>query len=56
VAEHDGRLEQVPGIGHRRADAIRAALDKMLSRRIRRRGLASGEGPPVQALLAVDRE
>jgi hypothetical protein len=56
VAAHDGRLEQVPGVGHRRADGIRAALDKMLSRRIRRRGLAPGEGPPVEALLAVDRE
>ncbi|MGD2084235.1 MAG: helix-hairpin-helix domain-containing protein [Chromatiales bacterium] len=56
VAAHDGRLEQVPGIGHRRADAIRAGLDKMLARRIRRRGLGTGDGPPVEVLLDVDRE
>jgi putative hydrolase len=56
VAAHDGRLEGVPGVGYRRAEAIRAALDKMLSRRLRRRGLASGDGPPVSALLAVDEE
>jgi hypothetical protein len=56
VAAHDGRLEEVPGVGYRRAEAIRAALDKMLSRRLRRSGLARGDGPSVSVLLAVDAE
>ncbi len=69
VAAHDGRLDNVPGVGPRRAAAIRASLQVMLSRgRPRRAGPATGsEGtddtasrtatePPVEDLLAVDRE
>ncbi|HCQ65502.1 MAG TPA: DNA-binding protein [Rhodobacteraceae bacterium] len=53
IAAHDGRLEQVPGIGPRRAAAIRASLAAMLSRR-RRRGPDDHAEPPVAELLAVD--
>jgi hypothetical protein len=56
TAAHEGRLEQVPGIGPRRAAAVSAALDVML-RRVR--GPARGRGPatlPVETLLDVDAE
>lgn len=67
VAAHDGRLEQVAGVGPRRAAAIRASLHAMLSRgRARRDGgnigpAASRTGaaavqPSVTELLAVDRQ
>jgi len=68
VAAHDGRLENVPGVGPRRAAAIRASLQTMLSRgRARRSGTVADPGgshpagvraapePPVADLLAVDR-
>jgi DNA polymerase (family 10) len=69
VAAHDGRLEDVAGVGPRRAAAIRASLNGMLSRGRPTRPL-TGRGaahaaaagtdrsrePPVSALLAVDRE
>ena len=53
MAAHDGRLEKVPGIGARRAAAIRAALGAMLARR-RRRGPDDHEEPPVSLLLETD--
>ena len=59
LAAHDGRLESVPGVGPRRAAAIRASLQTMLSRsRPHRATAATGtaEGPPVAMLLDVDRE
>jgi hypothetical protein len=69
VAAHDGRLENVSGVGPRRAAAIRASQQVMLARgRPRHAGPATGlEGtddtasragtePPVGDLLAVDRE
>lgn len=69
VAAHDGRLEQVAGVGPRRASAIRAGLQAMLSRGRARRGVAAGgtivtsaaqnapkAQPPVSELLAVDRQ
>lgn len=56
IASHDGRLETVPGIGLRRTQAIRAALEKMLSRRIRRRSVVLREEAPVDLLLNVDQE
>jgi hypothetical protein len=63
MAAHDGRLETVPGVGPRRAAAIRASLQTMLSRgRPRRAAGATGQvtereaGPSVAALLDVDRE
>jgi Holliday junction resolvasome RuvABC DNA-binding subunit len=63
VAAHDGRLETVPGVGPRRAAAIRASLQTMLARgRPRRTGagptgrVAATAGPSVEMLLDVDRE
>jgi putative hydrolase len=55
TAAHDGSLLKVPGIGERRAAAIRASLAAMLGR-----GQASrrrhGPAPPVQLLLGIDAE
>lgn len=60
AAAYDGRLEALPGIGARRAAAIRAALTQLLdrSRRARHAPTASAqEGEPaVTDLLDVDRE
>ena len=69
VAAHDGRLEQVAGVGPRRAAAIRASLQAMLSRGRARHARAGGGAtmsnaadravtaqPPVEELLAVDRQ
>jgi Holliday junction resolvasome RuvABC DNA-binding subunit len=59
LAAHDGRLETVPGVGPRRAAAIRASLQAMLSRsRPYRTAAATGaaEQPAVALLLDVDRE
>jgi DNA polymerase (family X) len=59
LAAHDGRLESVTGVGPRRAAAIRASLQAMLSRsRPHRAAAATGTAPepPVSVLLAVDRE
>ena len=54
VAAHDGRLQQVPGVGRRRVQAIGSALASMLGRRLRPR--PSRDGPDVAILLAVDQE
>ncbi|MEJ2509930.1 MAG: helix-hairpin-helix domain-containing protein [Gammaproteobacteria bacterium] len=54
LAAHDGRLEQVPGIGTRRAAALRASLEHVLGRVRSRRRVANG--PDVAAILDVDRE
>jgi Holliday junction resolvasome RuvABC DNA-binding subunit len=59
LAAHDGRLESVPGVGPRRAAAIRASLQSMLSRSRPHQGLAPGQPPrepDVSVLLDVDRE
>ena len=59
AATHDGRLDAVPGVGERRAAAIRAALAAILERpRLRRRAgaLAPAGEPSVETLLDVDRE
>lgn len=57
AAAHDGQLEAVPGIGPRRAAAIRAALAAMLDRVRRPRLPAPAQHePPVDLLLAIDRE
>jgi putative hydrolase len=54
-AAHDGRLEKVPGVGARRALAIKGALaDRLAHRRYRQPPHSSG--PPVTMLLDVDRE
>lgn len=55
LAAHDGRLEQVPGVGRRRAGMISAALAQMLQARPASGRLPSTE-PPVDILLDVDRE
>jgi len=60
AAAHDGRLEQLPRVGARRAAAIRATLTQMLdrARSLRREAPASKPTlePPVAWLLDVDRE
>ncbi|HVO31737.1 MAG TPA: helix-hairpin-helix domain-containing protein [bacterium] len=66
AAAHDGRLARVPGIGPRRARAIRDGLAAMLSRAGRPGGAAfsaasssagtAGGLPPIALLLDVDAE
>lgn len=59
LAAHDGRLESVPGVGPRRAAAIRASLQTMLSRSRPHRAAPRpdlADGPGVAILLAVDDE
>ena len=56
VAAYDGRLQEVPGIGVRRVQMIRAALAEMLSRRLRARSIRPVEEPSVELILAVDSE
>lgn len=55
MAAHDGRLDEVPGIGPRRARMIASALAAMLQRRPARAASHADE-PPVDVLLDVDRE
>jgi DNA polymerase (family X) len=66
MAAHDGRLEQVEGIGPERAEGTRIALSGMLSRSARRKlheaaGRAASqtdgqERPSVTLLLEIDEE
>jgi putative hydrolase len=54
IAAHDGRLEQIPGVGLRRAAAIRAALNNMLGQRFPH---GHPQHPvPIEFLLDVDQE
>jgi len=55
VTAHDGRLQAVPGIGARRAAAIRTLLSGMLQR-VRGAQRQPQEEPEVRLLLDVDRE
>jgi len=58
-AAHDGRLERVPGLGRRRAAAIRASLAEILDkRRVTRRAVPGPivAEPSVAVLLEVDAE
>lgn len=55
AAAHDGRLEQVDGVGPRRARMIAAALAQMLQRRAARPRSVADE-PAVGILLDVDHE
>lgn len=55
LAAHDGRLDAVPGIGPRRAAAIRSSLGERLGRRRIRPG-RKAEMPAIGDLLDVDRE
>lgn len=55
LAAHEGSLAHVPGVGARRAAAIRASLGERLGRRrVRRSGPA--EAPTIADILDVDRE
>ena len=56
TAVHDGRLEAVPGIGARRATAIRASLESMLGRIPRQARAQSANRPGIEVLLDVDEE
>jgi putative hydrolase len=56
AAAHDGRLEQVPGIGARRTAMLRGALAQMLSRTRPWRAHRPRIEPDVAAILDVDRE
>ncbi len=55
VAAHDGRLAELPGVGERRAAAIRASVARMLGR-VAGPPAAPLEQPDVGVLLDVDRE
>lgn len=55
LAAHDGRLETVRGIGHRRTSAISASLASILGRR-RLRFAPGMTTLPVGTILDVDRE
>ena len=55
IAAHDGRLAAIPGIGRRRLDVIRAALQGMLGR-IWNRPAPDAPRPDVGAILQIDRE
>lgn len=55
IAAHDGRLEEVPGVGRRRIAAIRASLAAMLGR-ARTRVPLGADAPAVGVLLDVDAE
>jgi hypothetical protein len=54
AAAYDGRLDQVPGIGPRRIESLRASLATALGRSQLRRRPAPGARPGVAELLAVD--
>jgi hypothetical protein len=58
VAAHEGWLEKVPGVGPRRAAALRAALAEILDRTplARRATPTAASEPDVATLLDVDRE
>lgn len=56
AAAHDGRLEDVPGVGPRRAAQIRASLASMLGRRVARAPRLAAPAPGVALLLEIDRE
>jgi hypothetical protein len=55
LAAHDGRLEEVPGMGPRRAAMLRASLAGMLARTRPAHRMRTIE-PGVDLLLDVDRE
>lgn len=55
TAAHDGRLEALPRIGRRRADAVRHSLAQMLGRN-RPDSFRASKAPSIEALLDVDRE
>jgi hypothetical protein len=56
VAAHDGRLDDVPGFGRRRVQAVQQSLAGRLGRRRRLGANAVCVAPPVTELLGVDHE
>jgi DNA polymerase (family 10) len=58
VAAHDGRLEMLPGLGSRRAFAVREVLDGILGRASRHRSAGGLDPvrPNVQLLLDIDND
>jgi hypothetical protein len=61
AAAHDGRLEELPGFGPRRVEALRGVLESTLRRRSYVRGKAGDPHPaetrpPVSLLLQLDGE
>ncbi len=56
LAAHDGRLEEVHGVGARRAAGIRSSLSTMLGIRRPRRSEMAIEEPPIAMILDVDHE
>lgn len=56
IAANDGRLEEVPGIGNRRAASIRSALASQLGQRQPARAGMSLPRPPIDLILEIDRE
>lgn len=56
AAAHDGRLATVKGIGRRRADAIRFAMNDILPRRRPRGAATADDTPGIADILSVDRE
>jgi len=56
IAAHDGRLQRLAGVGERRAESIRSALQSMLGRRVVRNMAGQTDLPPVAMLLDVDAE
>lgn len=56
VAAHDGRLEAIPGIGHGRADIIRASLQSLLTTPRATFHQDKSTGPDTGLLLKIDRE
>ena len=55
IAAHDGRVAALPGVGERRAEAIRATVARMLGRVSAPRPVPLGQ-PGVGLLLDIDRE
>lgn len=55
IAAHDGRVAALPGVGERRAEAIRATVARMLGRVSAPRAVPLGQ-PGVGLLLDIDRE
>ena len=55
IAAHDGRLDNLKGVGTRRLNALRASLASMLGRTRRPQRLPPVEGPGVELVLAIDR-
>ena len=55
LAVHDGSLAAIPGIGERRAAAIRAGITAMLGRSASRRR-EPGPLPAIETLLEIDRD